>query len=87
MACRSENQPTLQGIGLGWLRHNPLLLLGISSELAIAAALVLVAPLAAVLELAPFPASWLGWMLPVPLLVVLVDDARKHLGHRPSQTG
>jgi Ca2+-transporting ATPase len=87
LACRSENQPTLQGIGLGWLRHNPLLLLGISSELAIAAALVLVAPLAAVLELAPFPASWLGWMLPVPLLVVLVDDARKHLGHRPSQTG
>ena len=87
MACRSESQPTLQRIGSRWLRHNPLLLLGIGSELALTAALVLVAPLAAVLELAPFPASWLGWMVPVPLLVVLVDDARKHLRNRVSEAG
>jgi calcium-translocating P-type ATPase len=87
MACRSESQPTLQRIGSRWLRHNPLLLLGIGSELALTAALVLVAPLAAVLELAPFPASWLGWMVPVPLLVVLVDDARKHLRTRVSEAG
>ena len=53
--------------------------LGIGSELAIAVLLVQVAPLAAVLELAPFPAGWLGWMLPVPVLVVLVDDLRKRL--------
>jgi magnesium-transporting ATPase (P-type) len=79
MACRSDRQPVLGRPGLGWLRRNPLLGLGIGSELAIAALLVLVAPLAAVLELAPFPAAWLGWMLPVPVLVVLADDLRKRL--------
>jgi Ca2+-transporting ATPase len=79
MACRSEQQPALGGLGLGWLRRNPLLGLGLSSELAILALLVQVAPLAAVMELAPFPASWLGWMLPVPLLVVQADDGRKRL--------
>lgn len=77
MACRSESRPALQGAGLGWMRTNPLLLVGIASELLITAGLITVAPLAAVLELAPFPVAWLGWMLPVPLLVVLVDDARK----------
>ena len=87
MACRSESQPALHGIGLRWLRQNPLLLLGIGSELALTAALVLVAPLAAVLELAPFPAGWLGWMLPVPLLVMLVDEARKRLGKSPRPAG
>jgi Ca2+-transporting ATPase len=79
MACRSDRQPVLGRPGLGWLRRNPLLGLGIGSELAIAALLVQVAPLAAVLELAPFPAGWLGWMLPVPVLVVLADDLRKRL--------
>jgi Ca2+-transporting ATPase len=79
MACRSDRQPVLGRPGLGWLRRNPLLGLGIGSELAIAVLLVQVAPLAAVLELAPFPAGWLGWMLPVPVLVVLVDDLRKRL--------
>jgi calcium-translocating P-type ATPase len=80
MACRSESRPALQGLGLGWIRSNPLLLLGIGSELLITTALITLAPLAAVLELAPFPIGWLGWMLPVPLLVVLVDDARKRWG-------
>jgi Ca2+-transporting ATPase len=79
MACRSDRQPVLGRPGLGWLRRNPLLGLGIGSELAIAVLLVQVAPLAAVLELAPFPAGWLGWMLPLPVLVVLVDDLRKRL--------
>ena len=79
MACRSDRQPALGRLGLGWLQRNPLLGLGLGSELAIAALLVQVAPLAAVLELAPFPAGWLGWMLPVPLLVMLADDARKRL--------
>jgi Ca2+-transporting ATPase len=79
MACRSDRQPVLGRPVLGWLRRNPLLGLGIGSELAIAVLLVQVAPLAAVLELAPFPAGWLGWMLPVPVLVVLVDDLRKRL--------
>jgi Ca2+-transporting ATPase len=79
MACRSDRQPVLGRPGLGWLRRNPLLGLGIGSELAIAALLVQVAPLAAVLELAPFPAGWLGWMQPVPVLVVLADDLRKRL--------
>jgi len=79
MACRSDRQPVLGRPGLGWLHRNPLLGLGIGSELAIAVLLVQVAPLAAVLELAPFPAGWLGWMLPVPVLVVLVDDLRKRL--------
>ncbi|MFM7513967.1 MAG: HAD-IC family P-type ATPase [Cyanobium sp.] len=79
MACRSDRQPVPGRPGLGWLRRNPLLGLGIGSELAIAARLVLVEPLAAVLELAPFPAAWLGWMLPVPVLVVLADDLRKRL--------
>jgi Ca2+-transporting ATPase len=77
MACRSDRQPVLGRPG--WLHRNPLLGLGIGSELAIAVLLVQVAPLAAVLELAPFPAGWLGWMLPVPVLVVLVDDLRKRL--------
>ncbi len=79
MACRSESQPALQGLGLAWIRSNPLLLLGIGSELLLTTLLITVAPLAALLELAPFPVGWLGWMLPVPLLVVLVDDARKRL--------
>jgi polyferredoxin len=64
------------------MRTNPLLLVGIGSELLITAALITVAPLAAVLELAPFPIAWLGWMLPMPLLVVLVDDARKRWRRR-----
>jgi magnesium-transporting ATPase (P-type) len=77
MACRSQARPTLRGIGIAWLRANPLLLLGIGSELLLCAVLILVAPLAGVLELEPFPLQWLGWMLPVPLLVVLADDAHK----------
>jgi len=79
MACRSESRPALQGLGLAWIRTNPLLLLGIGSELLLTTLLITVAPLAALLEMAPFPVGWLGWMLPVPLLVVLVDDARKRL--------
>jgi magnesium-transporting ATPase (P-type) len=86
MACRSERAPALGCLGLRWLIQNPLLGLGIGSELAIAASLVLIAPLAHVLELAPFPAGWLGWMVPVPVLVVLGDDARKRwLRARPQR--
>jgi calcium-translocating P-type ATPase len=86
MACRSESRPALQGLGLAWIRTNPLLLLGIGSELLLTTLLITVAPLAALLEMAPFPVGWLGWMLPVPLLVVLVDDARKRLQRQPAAT-
>jgi Ca2+-transporting ATPase len=77
LACRSTSRPVLGASGLAGLIANPLLLLGIAWESLLTAALVLVAPLAALMELAPFPAGWLTWMLLAPLLIVLVDDIRK----------
>ncbi len=77
LACRSTSRPVLAAAGLGGLLANPLLLLGIAWETLLTMALVLVPPLAALMELAPFPAGWLGWMLLAPVLIVLVDDTRK----------
>jgi Ca2+-transporting ATPase len=77
LACRSTSRPVLAASGLAGLVANPLLLLGIAWESLLTASLVLVAPLAALMEMAPFPTGWLIWMLLAPLLIVLVDDLRK----------
>jgi Ca2+-transporting ATPase len=77
LACRSTTRPVLAASGVAGLLANPLLLLGIAWETCLTVALVLVPPLAALMELAPFPSGWLGWMVLAPLLIVLVDDTRK----------
>ena len=77
LACRSTTRPVLAASGLAGLLANPLLLLGVAWETLLTVALVLLAPLAALMELAPFPSGWLGWMVLAPLLIVLVDDTRK----------
>ena len=43
-------------------------------ELVFFAVLVLVEPVVEVFAMAPFPLTWLGWMLLAPWVVLLVDD-------------
>jgi Ca2+-transporting ATPase len=66
MACRSSWRN-------GW-RSNGLLWFGVGFELVFFAVLVLVEPVAEVFAMAPFPLTWLGWMLLAPWVVLLVDD-------------
>jgi Ca2+-transporting ATPase len=82
LACRSDRRPAWALFGL----PNPLLWLGWISEPLLASALVLVAPVAAVFGMAPFPLAWLGPMALAPVLVILVDalDKRwRHAGQLP----
>ncbi len=73
MACRSEWRPSWRLPG----GANPLLWLGLLSELLLLAALLRLPALGAIFSLVPFPVAWLGPMALAPLLIVLVDDLRK----------
>lgn len=70
MACRSSWRSN------GW-RSNGLLWFGVGFELVFLAVLVMVQPVAEVVAMAPFPLTWLGWMLLAPWVVLLVDDRLK----------
>ncbi|KAF0652615.1 cation transport ATPase [Cyanobium sp. Copco_Reservoir_LC18] len=74
LACRSERRPAWETLG----RPNRWLGLGLVSEPLLASALVLLAPVAAVFGMRPFPMAWLGPMALAPLLVILVDALDKH---------
>ena len=73
LACRSEHRPAWAMLGI----PNRLLWLGLLSEPLLASVLVLLAPLAALFGMAPFPLAWLGPMALAPLLVILVDAIDK----------
>jgi len=78
LACRSEERPVWR-----LLREpNPLLLLGIASELLLLAALLLLPGLGRLFGMGPFPLHWLGWMALAPLLIVLLDALYKTIGGR-----
>jgi Ca2+-transporting ATPase len=82
LACRSERRPAWAMLGI----PNPMLWLGLVSEPLLASALVLLAPVAAVFGMVPFPMAWLGPMALAPVLVILVDalDKRwRHAGQAP----
>ena len=73
MACRSEWRSAFR-----LLREpNPLLWFGVSSELVLLSALILVPALGSIFNMVPFSAPFLGWMLLAPLTIVLADDLRK----------
>ncbi|MEI8251065.1 MAG: cation-transporting P-type ATPase [Synechococcus sp. ELA057] len=81
LACRSEERPA-------WalLREpNPLLLLGIASELLLLAALLLVPALGQIFGMGPFPLRWLGWMALAPVVILLLDSVYKALGVKRRQ--
>jgi len=81
LACRSDWRPS-------WRLPrdaNPLLWLGVLSELLLLGALLLLPALGAIFDLGPFPVAWLGPMVLAPLLIVLADDGRKAC-RRPSRT-
>ena len=73
LACRSEWRSAWRSLR----EPNPLLWFGISSELLLLSALVLVPALGSVFAMAPFPAPLLAWLLLAPLLILLADDLRK----------
>ncbi|MCT0208910.1 cation-transporting P-type ATPase [Synechococcus sp. CS-1332] len=77
LACRSERRPAWAMLGI----PNPMLWLGLISEPLLASALVLVAPVAAVFGMVPFPMAWLGPMALAPVLVILVDALDKRWRH------
>jgi len=73
LACRSERRPAWAMLRI----PNRLLWLGLLSEPLLASVLVLLAPLADLFGMAPFPLAWLGPMALAPLLVILVDALDK----------
>jgi Ca2+-transporting ATPase len=75
LACRSDRRPFWELLPI----PNPLLWLGWCSEPVVAGALVLVAPIAAAFELAPFPLAYLGPIALAPLAVLLADTVHKRL--------
>ncbi len=77
LACRSERRPAWAMLGI----PNTMLWLGWISEPLLAGALVLVAPVAAVFGMAPFPLAWLGPMALAPVLVIVVDALDKRWRH------
>ena len=77
LACRSERRPAWAMLGI----PNPMLWLGLVSEPLLASALVLLAPVAAVFGMVPFPMAWLGPMALAPVLVILVDALDKRWRH------
>jgi Ca2+-transporting ATPase len=79
LACRSERRSVWRMIG----QPNPLLWLGILSELTLLSALLLLPGLGRSFNMAPFPLAYLPWMALAPLLIMLADDLRKWwLGRR-----
>lgn len=77
LACRSESRPAWAMLAI----PNPMLWLGLVSEPLLASALVLLAPVAAVFGMRPFPMAWLGPMALAPLLVILADALDKRWRH------
>jgi Ca2+-transporting ATPase len=83
LACRSEWRS-------GWrmlFQPNPLIWFGITSELALLAALVLAPALGSIFSLAPFPVAILPWLLLPPLLILVADDGRKLWRRHRSRRG
>ncbi|MCP9841503.1 cation-transporting P-type ATPase [Synechococcus sp. J7-Johnson] len=86
LACRSDRRPFWELLAI----PNPLLWLGWLSEPVVAGILVLVAPMAAVFEMARFPVSYLGPIALAPVAVLQADTLHKLLirqrgqGPRPS---
>jgi len=84
LACRSDRRPFWELLPIA----NPLLWLGWWSEPIVASALVLLAPIAGVFELANVPPGYLGPIALAPLAVLLADSVHKRLvwrcgrGHR-----
>jgi Ca2+-transporting ATPase len=78
LACRSDRRPFWELLPI----PNPLLWLGFLSEPAVAAVLVLVAPIAAVFELARVPVAYLGPIAIAPVAVLLADTLHKGLRRR-----
>jgi Ca2+-transporting ATPase len=72
-ACRSDRRLSCS---LGWF-DNPLLWLGITTEVLVLAALLYVPPLAALFQMEPFPAPLQLWVLLCGPLLLLADEARK----------
>lgn len=79
LACRSDRRPFWDLLPI----PNPLLWLGFFSEPVVAGLLVLVAPIAAVFELARFPVGYLGPIALAPVAVLLADTVHKWLIRRP----
>jgi Ca2+-transporting ATPase len=73
LACRSDWQSILQMS----LVANPLLGLGIASELLAFGALLLLPPLAQTFQVAPFPPQLWWWLLACTPALLLADEARK----------
>ncbi|MCP9819428.1 cation-transporting P-type ATPase [Synechococcus sp. Cruz-9H2] len=87
LACRSDRRPFWELLSI----PNPLLWLGWLSEPVVAGILVLVAPMAAVFEMARFPLGYLGPIALAPVAVLAADSLQKLLirqrgwGQRPSK--
>ena len=75
LACRSERRPFWDLLPI----PNRLLWLGWCSEPVVAGILLLVPPIAAAFELAPFPLAYLGPIALAPFAVLLVDTVHKRL--------
>jgi Ca2+-transporting ATPase len=75
LACRSERRPFWDAL----TTPNSLLWLGWCSEPVVAGTLLLVPPIAAAFELAPFPLAYLGPIALAPLAVLLADTVHKRL--------
>ena len=80
VAARTE-RVSLRAVGL---LSNPLLLWGIVSELAFAAALVYAPPLQHLFGTAPVGAADLAFLLPFPIVVWGADELRRYLRRRPT---
>lgn len=87
LACRSDRRPFWELLPI----PNPLLWVGFVSEPVVAGILVLVAPIAAVFEMARFPLDYLGPIALAPVAVLIADTLHKLLirkygwGQRPSR--
>jgi calcium-translocating P-type ATPase len=69
----------------GWHR-NPLLWSGVAVEIGFTAVLVLWPPLADTFAMAPFPGSWLGWLVLPPLLVLMAERLhQQQSGQKPAE--
>ena len=75
LACRSDRRPFWDLLPI----PNRLLWLGCFSEPVVAGILLLVPPIAAAFELAPFPLAYLGPIALAPFAVLLVDTVHKRL--------
>jgi Ca2+-transporting ATPase len=79
LACRSEWRSVWRTLR----EPNAMLWFGITSELLLLSALVLVPALGSLFSMAPFPPQLLSWLLLAPLLIVVADDLRKRWQGRP----